>query len=95
MSQKVGTKLTLKLGSTLSQDDLLNIAIGLEKIPDLLLSGAKGKVANEDRTSVKFIARVVGSSTVGSSCRATNDTRGSVHASDSDQLPCIMVAESL
>jgi hypothetical protein len=45
---KVGGRLTLKLGSTLSEDDFLNLAIRLEEILNLWLSDAKGKVANED-----------------------------------------------
>jgi hypothetical protein len=46
--EKEGGRLTLKLRIALSQDDLFNLAIRVEEILDLLLCGAKRKVANED-----------------------------------------------
>jgi hypothetical protein len=44
----MGSRLTINLGSVLSQVDFLNLAIRLEEILDLLLCGAKRKIANED-----------------------------------------------
>jgi hypothetical protein len=80
--------------------DLLDLTIKLEKLLDLIFGDTKRKVANENGTSVSLIARKVGASIVRSIWRASNCVVGSgtiwgAHACNGDQLPQVVVTESL
>ena len=78
------------------KNDLLDLAIRLEELSEAILGDANRKIANEDRASVGLIAREISTSSVGSRWRATNlASGGRVHACNGDQLPHVVVTESL